>query len=217
MLLSYCKVTIPAGYHNGNGYVNQSISTMGGQTITPSSSAQTVSCSGKYMTGNVVVNAIPSNYANISGGSIAVFNMGNILYFDGFAACSSSGSYEDGALYSYGTLPGSYSDGSINYFGRNVGMRFKRSVNMAPFSKIRISYTPTGSLQGTQKMGVANTSKTILTARAWGPINKTTATLPTDVYSEGIDISSVKQQAVFFIHANGVSASIKIRKIELIV
>lgn len=33
------------------------MSSMSGTTITPKSSAQTVSCSGKYMTGNVVVNA----------------------------------------------------------------------------------------------------------------------------------------------------------------
>lgn len=49
------KATIPAGYHNGSGYVNQGIATMGGQTITPATSQQTVSCSGKYMTGNIVV------------------------------------------------------------------------------------------------------------------------------------------------------------------
>lgn len=50
------KVLIPEGYHNGQGYVNQSIATLGGQTITPSATQQTVSCSGKYMTGNIVIN-----------------------------------------------------------------------------------------------------------------------------------------------------------------
>ena len=50
--------TIPEGYHNGSGKVTQSIATMGGQTITPGSSQQTISCSGKYMTGNIVVNAV---------------------------------------------------------------------------------------------------------------------------------------------------------------
>lgn len=51
------NITIPEGYHNGQGHVTQSIATLGGQTITPSASQQTVSCSGKYMTGNVVVNS----------------------------------------------------------------------------------------------------------------------------------------------------------------
>lgn len=49
------SVTIPEGYHNGSGKVTNSVATMAGQTITPSSSQQTVSCSGKYMTGNIVV------------------------------------------------------------------------------------------------------------------------------------------------------------------
>lgn len=46
---------IPEGYHNGSGKVTQNIPTLGGQTVTPGTSQQTVSSSGKYMTGNVVV------------------------------------------------------------------------------------------------------------------------------------------------------------------
>ena len=42
------------------------IAGLAGSTITPSSSQQTVSCSGKYMTGNIVINAIPSTYVNLS-------------------------------------------------------------------------------------------------------------------------------------------------------
>ena len=43
------------------------IASMGGQTITPTASQQTISCSGKYMTGNIVVKGIPSNYVPIGG------------------------------------------------------------------------------------------------------------------------------------------------------
>lgn len=49
------SVTIPAGYHNGSGKVTNTTSTMNGQTITPKASQQTVSCSGKYMNGNIVI------------------------------------------------------------------------------------------------------------------------------------------------------------------
>lgn len=49
------SVTIPEGYHNGQGKVTNSVATMGGQTLTPKASQQTVSCSGKYMTGNIVI------------------------------------------------------------------------------------------------------------------------------------------------------------------
>ena len=47
------------------------IKSLGGSTITPSASAQTVSCSGKYMTGNVTVNAISGlNAAYILKGKV---------------------------------------------------------------------------------------------------------------------------------------------------
>ena len=49
------SVTIPAGYHNGSGKVTNTTPTMNGQTITPKASQQTVSCSGKYMNGNIVI------------------------------------------------------------------------------------------------------------------------------------------------------------------
>ena len=66
------SITIPAGYHNGSGRVTNSVSTMGGQTITPRSTSQTVSCSGRYMTGNIVVNGDSNLVAAniISGKSI---------------------------------------------------------------------------------------------------------------------------------------------------
>lgn len=56
---------IPAGYHNGSGRVTQNVATMAGQTITPGASQQTISCSGKYMTGNIVINGV-RKYASVS-------------------------------------------------------------------------------------------------------------------------------------------------------
>lgn len=54
-----------------------SIASMAGKTIAPSSSAQTVACSGKYMTGNIVVSAIPSKYVDVSSG-VTVFHNGTL-------------------------------------------------------------------------------------------------------------------------------------------
>lgn len=48
--------------------------TMGQQTITPSTSQQTVSCSGKAMTGNVIVNAIPNIKGAITDAVSAMFS-----------------------------------------------------------------------------------------------------------------------------------------------
>ena len=63
--------------------VSGTIASLGGQTITPSSSQQTVSCSGKYMTGNIVINAVPSSY--LSPGSWTVFNDGAFSSWLGWA------------------------------------------------------------------------------------------------------------------------------------
>lgn len=61
--------TIPPGYHNGQGKITQSIATMGAQTINPTAFQQTVSSSGKYMTGNVVVNGVSNlTAANVKKG-----------------------------------------------------------------------------------------------------------------------------------------------------
>ena len=78
------NVTIPAGYHNGSGRVTNSTATMGGQTITPRSTLQTVSCSGRYMTGNIVVNG-DSNLvaANIISGKSIFGVAGNAKKYAG--------------------------------------------------------------------------------------------------------------------------------------
>lgn len=56
------------GYSNGVR-VNGGIASMGAQTVTPGNAAKTVSCSGKYMTGNVTVKAVAGlTAANIKKG-----------------------------------------------------------------------------------------------------------------------------------------------------
>lgn len=50
-------LNLPAGRYTG-GHVTQSIPTMGAQTINPSASQQSIASSGKYMTGNVIVNPV---------------------------------------------------------------------------------------------------------------------------------------------------------------
>ena len=63
------SVTIPAGYHNGSGKVTNSQAKMGGGTYTAGAAAQTVSCNGKLMTGNIVINPA-SSIGNCSAGNI---------------------------------------------------------------------------------------------------------------------------------------------------
>ena len=70
------SVTIPGGYHSGSGKVSNSQAKLAGGTYTPSGSSQTISCNGKLMTSNVVINAIPSSYVNLTSGG-TVFRNGS--------------------------------------------------------------------------------------------------------------------------------------------
>ena len=120
------SITIPRGYHSGEGKVSNSVATMGAQTITPSKNSQTVYCSGKYMTGNITVNgtnvfkswsytAVP----NVSSSSKGIKdpNTGKTLYYRTFHV------YPSGfkSIYSViwvinGELGWIYSGGSGHYY-----------------------------------------------------------------------------------------------------
>lgn len=60
-----------AGTVSVTGSTTLQLTTQSATTVTPSSSTQTVNITGKYMTGNVTVNPIPSNYI-IPSGSISI-------------------------------------------------------------------------------------------------------------------------------------------------
>ncbi|MBE5974366.1 MAG: hypothetical protein E7251_07205 [Paenibacillaceae bacterium] len=114
-----------------------SIASMGGQTITPGTSQQTVSSSGKYMTGNVVVNGISNlTAANIKkgvnvGGVVGTFEgyvpTANDLYLRGKSNISSwvyiqseDFHFETGMIYAYNAGSGTPAIGaSINLTGYN--------------------------------------------------------------------------------------------------
>lgn len=67
-----------AGAVTVSGSDTEQLTTMAAQTVTPTTSSQTVSTSGKYMTGNVTVNAIPSQYIVPSGNKSITENGTNI-------------------------------------------------------------------------------------------------------------------------------------------
>lgn len=54
--------------------VTGSMAVLAGGTYTPGTSPQTISCSGKKMTSNIVIGAIPAGYVNISGGAEVFLN-----------------------------------------------------------------------------------------------------------------------------------------------
>ena len=53
---------IPVGIHNGDDVISQSIPTMAGQTVTPGVGEIIIECAGKYMTGDIIVNAVDNLY-----------------------------------------------------------------------------------------------------------------------------------------------------------
>lgn len=89
--------------HNSDGNViTGTIESMAAQTVTPSASAQTVSSSGKYMTGNVTVNAVSKSTA------ISVIGMGSDTVtaksmLSGVTAHNSDGDAVSGSLFPIGT------------------------------------------------------------------------------------------------------------------
>ena len=46
------------------------VASMNGGTYTPGTSAQTISCAGRKMNSNVIINAIPSSYLNLTSGQV---------------------------------------------------------------------------------------------------------------------------------------------------
>ena len=58
-------ITAPSGYYATDGLYN--ISKMDGQTVTPTTSQQTIQTASKYLLGNITISAIPSQYIVPSG------------------------------------------------------------------------------------------------------------------------------------------------------
>lgn len=132
---------IPAGYHNGSGYMKNSQATMNGGTYTPSTSTQTVWCKGKLMTENITFNSIPSNYVNINGNA-DLFNNGSFGTIAGGAKTTSkrSGNY----VFIYKGVVNNmmqWTRGSDKYAAATNGhdnIVFKKKIPFASYSYLEI-------------------------------------------------------------------------------
>ena len=137
--------------------ITGNMATMAGQTITPSTSQQTVSCSGKKMTGNIVIGAIPSNYISTTAGA-SFFESGSYgrlapdgAFFYGDKSVASIGTKS--TVNAFQTAPngqkGIYLHATKvvdNYVTSCV--YFKRAQNLKRFSKISITYSMSCVTQG---------------------------------------------------------------------
>ena len=102
-------VTIPAGYHNGQGEVTQSIPTKGAASYKPGTSAQTI-LSGQYLTGNQTIQGDANlKAANIRSG-VSIFGVAG-SFIEGSGGFLYMGQQGNTAMYGYAFGSASYSNG----------------------------------------------------------------------------------------------------------
>lgn len=155
VLAGYKAVTADSNDEPAEGL----IPSMGGQTIAPSSAVQTVSCSGKYMTGNITVGAIPSNYVYIATGQTS-FSYGT---FGGLLAAGMSLYKTDGGVAV--NIAGQGYKMPINYYGSSKGKTCEAVSKWSiDFTRIRqvtitgyshLTYDTGASLTGYLNIGYA--------------------------------------------------------------
>lgn len=142
---------------------------MSGQTITPSTVQQTLSSSGKYMTGNVIVPAfsLPPAAAIKKGYSYTLYGKTVTGTWDGFVA-GAPDIYNQGTLGAYGNfspLPYiingqdntsgtaswlwgaqpiiSYETGAVRFSGIYTGFKISNAINLAAFNTLNITWKGT--------------------------------------------------------------------------
>lgn len=146
---------INKGVHNGQGKVTQSIPTLGGQTITPSSAQQVVSCANKYMTGNITVNSVSNLLAQYIKKGVWV---GGVLgTFSGFVP-------DVGDLYLNGSINTAIVSG-FSYFtdGWVGGLSFRSNemiLNRGPNNNIFLISNNSMNLSGITRVTVEGTITT---------------------------------------------------------
>lgn len=140
--------TIPEGYHNGAGKVTQSIATMGAQTVAPGNSQKVVPCSGKYMTGNVTVQAVSNLIAaNIKKG---VTVGGVVGTWEGYVAAPTD-IYNNGAIGQWGIFGGAKRESNcivVNVSGNDAAsspssyvLSTDSAVNLTGYRSLNVEFS----------------------------------------------------------------------------
>lgn len=108
---------VPQGYHNGQGKVTQSIATMNGYTVTPTSSTITIPTSNKYVNSNFYVPGFSMPDASVikKGTTISIYGRSVTGTFEGWVPVATDWYYN--GVYQYG-----WSVGSTSYW-RNENTR----------------------------------------------------------------------------------------------
>lgn len=147
------SIIIPAGRHGGEGRVNgPTITQMAGTTITPSASVQTISCSGKYMTSNIVINKVtppPANkmvagytYMGVTGTANAIDSSPADLYNRGsnpagFTAANSALSLQSGMILFSASNPIGVASQLNSFNAYNIAGYSRLSITMGKSARSR--------------------------------------------------------------------------------
>lgn len=123
-------VTIPAGYHNGQGKVTQSIPTKGAASYKPGTSAQTI-LSGQYLTGNQTIQGDGNLVAGNIRSGVSIFGVAG-SFMEGSGGYLYMGQRNNTAMYGYAFGSASYSN----------GIRIGRSGN---YLLVMFGYNETGA------------------------------------------------------------------------
>ena len=190
-----------AGTVSVSGSKTQQLSTQGATTITPTESVQTAVASGKYTTGAVSVDAIPSNYV----GSAIDRRDSTDLSASGATISVPSGYYENSETY---TMPSGtvVPQSSITESGATVSP----GNNTITLQKNNVSNTPNVTTAGYISSGtVGNTDISLsasvptLDATTYAP-STTTRTIASGTYIKGTQTISPAPKSNKTITANGV-------------
>lgn len=151
---------IPEGYHNGSGKVTQNIATMGAQTVTPGNAQKVVSCSGKYMTGNITVPAVSNLAAQYIKKGVTVG--GIVGTWEGYVAAPTD-------IYKYGVNAsnlkwGNNAFGNCKFESNMITCSGNLSDNVGLISQVRYNFTPYTHLN--IEFDVAATSGTLRIRRS---------------------------------------------------
>lgn len=93
---------IPQGYHNGQGKVTQSIATMNGTTVNPSTSTVTIATDKKYVNGNFTIPSFSLPNANVikKGVTVTMYGKSVTGTFEGWVPNPTDWYYN--GVYQYG-------------------------------------------------------------------------------------------------------------------
>lgn len=133
--------TIPAGYHNGNGKVTQSIPVQGGSTTTPGTTNKTIVAANRYVNGNIIV----AGSSNLTAGNIkkGVNIFGIIGTWEGWVAAATD-LYKNGVNSASFTTDHSsitFESGSIKYTSNLIGfIKANKNYNLSGYSNLNIEF-----------------------------------------------------------------------------